>query len=65
MALRACWQEASGARSTCESLSIAKAVHYAMEHGAQINLSFGGPPDRLIARLLDLAAARGAVVVAA
>jgi len=37
-----------------------------MEKGAQvINLSLGGPPDRLIARLVDAALARRVAVVAA
>ena len=70
MALRACWQTRagpSGATSTlCDSLSLAQALHFAIEHDAQvINLSLGGPPDLLLSRLLDVAIARGATVVAA
>ena len=65
MALRACWQEgASGA--VCDSLSLAKALYYAIDHDAQvINLSLSGPQDPLLGRLIDMAIARGAVVVGA
>ncbi len=64
MALRACWQEA--AETVCDTLSLAKALHFAIEHDAQvINLSLSGPPDILLGRLLDVALARGAVVVGA
>lgn len=64
MALRACWQEVSD--TVCDTLSLAKALHFAIEHDAQvINLSLSGPPDILLGRLLDVALARGAVVVGA
>ena len=66
MALRACWQEAGSAGTVCDTLSLAQALHYAVEHGAQvINLSLSGPPDRLLGRLLDTALSRGIVVVGA
>jgi subtilisin family serine protease len=69
MALRACWQVdrgAAGPMTVCDSLSLAKALHSAVERGAQvINLSLSGPPDRLIASLLDTALSRGVTVVAA
>ena len=65
MALRACWQEgADGA--VCDTLSLAKALYFAIGHDAQvINLSLSGPPDPLLGRLIDMALARGAVVVGA
>ena len=64
MALRACWQETED--TVCDTLSLAKALHFAIEHDAQvINLSLSGPPDILLGRLLDVALARGAVVVGA
>lgn len=65
MALRACWQR--GADDTvCDALSLAKALHFAVERGAQvINLSLGGPPNVLLGRLIDAATARGVVVVGA
>ena len=66
MALRACWQEAMPTGTVCDTLSLAQALHFAVEHGAQvINLSLSGPPDRLLGRLLDVALARGVVVVGA
>jgi subtilisin family serine protease len=65
MALRACWQDgASGA--VCDTLSLAKALYFAIGHDAQvINLSLSGPPDPLLGRLIDAALARGMVVVGA
>jgi hypothetical protein len=67
MALRACWQTGTGSSATlCDSLTLAEALHFAVEHGARvINLSLGGPPDELLGRLIDVALARGIAVVAA
>ena len=66
MGLRACWQLPGADGSVCDSLSLAKALHFAIEHKAQvINLSLSGPPDPLLGRLLDVAATRGETVVAA
>lgn len=67
MALRACWQVNGSPPSTvCDSLSLAKAVHFAIAHDAQvINLSLSGPPDPLLGRLLDVALGRGVTVVGA
>ncbi len=66
MALRACWQQAGSTDTACDTLSLAKALHFAIESKAQvINLSLSGPPDSLLTRLLDLALARGTPVVAA
>ena len=65
LALRACWQQADGG-AACSSFTLAKALQFAIDHRADvINLSLSGPPDPLLARLLDVAVARGAVVVAA
>ena len=65
LALRGCWQSAA-ADTFCTSLSLALALHKAIESGAQVvNLSLGGPADRLVQRLIETAQARGAVVVAA
>ena len=65
MALRACRQQASG-DTLCTSLSLAKALHFAITHQAEIiNLSLSGPPGRLLALLIDAAQARGITVVAA
>ncbi len=65
LALRACWQ-ASGTQTLCTSLGLAKALYAAIQQGAHIiNMSLGGPDDRLLALLIDQAQARGATVVAA
>lgn len=64
LALRACWQAAE--TTLCNTLSLARALQAAIEQGAQIvNLSLGGPPDRLIRRLVEAALKRGIGVVAA
>jgi subtilisin family serine protease len=70
LALRACWQLADssgigGGTSVCDSLSLAKALHFAIERDAQvINMSLSGPTDRLLAVLIDKALARGTTIVA-
>ena len=65
LALRGCWQSAA-ADTFCTSLSLALALHKAIDSNAQIiNLSLGGPADRLVQRLIESAQARGALVVAA
>ncbi len=64
MGLRACKQ--GDTATTCDSLSLAKALYYAIDHDAQvINMSLSGPDDPLLGRLLDLAQAHGITVVAA
>ncbi len=66
LALRACWQLPASATTLCDTLSLAKALDFAIGHSAQvINLSLGGPPDRLLAQFLQLALARRIAVVAA
>ena len=65
MGLRACWERAGGG-TVCDSLSLAKALSFAIErHANVINLSLSGPDDRLIATLIELGIARGADVIAA
>ena len=65
MALRACW-ELKGQAARCNSLTLGKAINYALENGAQvINLSLAGPSDRLLQALLQAALARGVVVIGA
>ena len=65
LALRACW-ESGGQAARCNSLTLGKAINFAIEHDARIiNLSLGGPPDRLLQALLDAALARGVIVVSA
>lgn len=69
MALRACWQTGGGApagETLCDSLSLARALLYAIENGAQvINLSLSGPPSPLLQKLVRAALHRKASVVAA
>ncbi|MDE2403150.1 MAG: S8 family serine peptidase [Sphingomonadales bacterium] len=66
LGLRACWERAQDGRTVCDSLSLAKALTFAIEsHVDVINLSLAGPPDPLLTRLIALALARGATVVAA
>jgi subtilisin family serine protease len=67
MALRACWQPAKrDDAAICSSFTLAKALQFALEQNAQVvNLSLGGPRDRLLERLLDAAAVRGVTVVGA
>lgn len=65
MALRACWQTAAGP-TLCNSLSLARALEFAIEHNAGvINLSLAGPADPLLGRLVGMAIARNISVVAA
>lgn len=64
--LRACVQTRSGDATTCATLPLALALNAAIEQSDQIiNLSLGGPDDRLIRRLVEAALARGIDVVAA
>ncbi|HEX5786720.1 MAG TPA: S8 family serine peptidase [Woeseiaceae bacterium] len=64
--LKACWYADDAARAVCNSFTLAKALAHAVESGAQVvNLSLGGPPDPLLARLLGLALREGATVVTA
>ncbi len=70
MALRACWQlaPAPGAQpaTVCDSLSLAKALDFAIAHDAQvINLSLSGPRDVLLGKLLDVAEQRHIAIVGA
>ena len=66
MALRACWQHPGGDAAICTSFTLAKALQFALDQNAEVvNLSLGGPRDRLLERLLDAALARGIIIVAA
>jgi hypothetical protein len=66
LALRACWEAPPATAAVCDSLSLARAVDFAITARAEIiNMSLSGPSDLLIGRLLDIAQARGATVVAA
>jgi subtilisin family serine protease len=68
LGLRACWQRApaSTATTVCDTLSLAKALYFAIEQNADvINLSLTGPDDRLLRELLKVALAHGSAVVTA
>jgi subtilisin family serine protease len=69
MALRACWEVAGqlgGNNTRCSSFTLGKALNFAILHDAQvINLSLGGPADRLLETLVQTATVRGATVVGA
>jgi hypothetical protein len=67
--LRACWQ-ATDARAAvtgrCNSFTLARALGRAIDDkAAVINMSLAGPPDSLLARLLERAIELGAIVVGA
>lgn len=65
LALRACAQTGAGG-ATCDSFGLAKALQFALDARARVvNLSLTGPQDPLLARLIDVALERGAVVVGA
>jgi subtilisin family serine protease len=68
LALRACWRATKSGESAavCSSFTLAKALQFALDENAQvINLSLGGPRDRLLERLLDIALSRGITIVVA
>lgn len=66
LALKACWSVPDTGASLCNSLTLAEALSAAIESHAQvINLSLTGPPDPLLAQLVDYALRHGAIVVGA
>jgi subtilisin family serine protease len=68
LALRACWQAVAPGDATafCSSFTLAQALQFALDEKAQvINLSLGGPRDRLLERLIDIALSRGITIVVA
>lgn len=66
LGLRACWERPHGGATVCDSLSLAKALYYAIDARADvINMSLTGPRDRLLTTLVSLAISRGSTVVAA
>jgi subtilisin family serine protease len=67
LALKACWYPvAGGAKALCSSWTLAKAVDFAVQAGAQVlNMSLSGPSDGLLGKLLAKAQEHGVIVVAA
>ena len=64
--LKACWQQQGEASAVCNSYTLARAIHHALDSGVQIiNLSLTGPHDALLDRLLTIAFEAGITVVAA
>jgi subtilisin family serine protease len=52
--------------AVCSTFTLAKALQFALDERVEIvNLSVGGPRDRLLERLLDVATSRGVIVVSA
>ena len=65
-ALRACDEATNHEEARCTTFALAKALQFALDHDVQvINLSLGGPRDRLLERLLDVVIGRGIIVVSA
>lgn len=64
---KACWHRTpTRLEAVCSSWTLAKAVDFAITGEVRVlNLSLGGPPDQLLARLITRAIDRGIVVVAA
>lgn len=56
LGLRACWQQGGTGETVCDTLSLAKALHFAVEHRAQVvNFSLAGPRAELLDRLVGVA----------
>jgi subtilase family protein len=67
LAFKACWQSKdTGRAALCSTFTLAKAINFAIGESVDvINLSLGGPPDALLARLVSKAQERNIVVVGA
>jgi subtilase family protein len=67
IALKACWQlEENTDKARCNSFTLAKAISAAIDLKSQVvNLSLGGPSDRLLAQLVETGIRRGIVFVGA
>ena len=66
LGLKACWRGDTASRAHCNTFTLAKAINFAIDqHVDVINLSLGGPPDALLARLVARAAEQNILVVGA
>jgi subtilisin family serine protease len=66
LGLRACWQIARPSATQCDTLSLAKALYFAVENRSDIiNLSLSGPDDRLLREIIGVALSKRLTVVAA
>jgi len=64
--LRACWHARAGEPDICDSFTLAKALDALIAIDADVaNLSFGGPTDPLLSRMLHIAMDSGTLVVTA
>ena len=64
--LKACWYADRQRPAVCNSFTLARALSFAVESGAQvINLSLAGPEDPLLTRLVAAAVDSGQIVIAA
>jgi subtilisin family serine protease len=66
MALKACWQAATGGSAVCNSFTLAQALEAAIvAHANIVNMSLAGPADPLLARLVERGAMQGMIFVGA
>jgi subtilisin family serine protease len=66
MVFKACHQEPASRRTSCDSVSIIKALNDVLQQQPDIlNLSLSGPRDEIIEKLLKSASSSGMVLVAA
>ena len=66
LGLRACWQSRAASSTVCDTLSLAKAIYFAVESRADvINMSLSGPDDRLLREILNVALEKRLAVVSA
>ena len=67
MILKACWPlRGNAAEAACDSFTLAQALEAAITaHADVVNLSLAGPPDPLLARLIEYGMRRGIIYVGA
>ena len=67
IALKACWPlPGNAAEAACDSFTLAQALEAAIAaHADIVNLSLAGPPDPLLARLIDQGMKQGIIYVGA
>lgn len=67
MVLKACWPlQADAAEAACNSFTLAQALEAAIAaHADVVNLSLAGPPDPLLARLIQYGMRQGIIYVGA
>jgi subtilisin family serine protease len=66
LGLRACWQSRGAPSTVCDTLSLAKALYFAVESRVDvINMSLSGPDDRLLREIIGVALDRRLAIVSA